>query len=81
METIAMIDGINNKSSPADGTTTVLTSSDALSSPSSAVTSKDSPTVANVEEVNNLKKSLQDEKAISEAREKQIAEVRFLVLD
>ncbi|MGA0861038.1 MAG: hypothetical protein ACO3R2_15850, partial [bacterium] len=81
METIAMIDGMsNNKTPPSDGATTVP-SSDALGSPSSAVTSKESHTVAHVEEVNNLKKSLQDAKAISEAREKQIAEVRLHIHD
>lgn len=71
-----MIDGMNNKttSSPGDATTAPA-SSDPLSSPNSAITSKDSSNVANAEEVNNLKKSLQDAQAISEAREKQIAEV------
>jgi len=69
METIAMIDGMNNKS--PDGATT----SDALSSPSSGVTTKDSPNTANAEEVNNLKKCLQDAQAVSESREKQIAEL------
>lgn len=74
-----MIDGMNhNKTSSPEGATTVPSSSDPLSSPNSAVTSKDSTNVANVEEMNNLKKSLQDAQAISEAREKQIAEVRQL---
>ena len=76
METVAMIDGMNhNKTSSPDGATTVPSSSDALSSPSSAVTSKESTSAAYAEEVNNLKKSLQDAQAISEAREKQIAEL------
>jgi hypothetical protein len=78
METIAMIDGMNHKTSSPDGAAT-LPSSDPLSSPSSAVTSKESSNTANAEEMNNLKKSLQDAQAISEAREKQIAEVRILI--
>jgi hypothetical protein len=81
MDTIAMIDGMNNKnaSSPdAAAAGAVHSSTDALSSPSfSAVTSKES--TVNAEEVNNLKKSLQDVQAVSEAREKQIAEVRYFM--
>ena len=74
-----MIDGMNSKTSSSPGdATTAPASSDPLSSPNSAITSKDSSNVANAEEVNNLKKSLQDAQAISEAREKQIAEVSFL---
>lgn len=68
-----MIDGMNGKS--PDGATTVPSSSDVLSSPSSGVTTKDSPNTANAEEVNSLKKCLQDAQAVSESREKQIAEV------
>ena len=80
METIAMIDGMNNKNTSSfDGATTVPSSSDALSSPTSAITSKESPNVASAEELNTLKKSLQDVQAISEAREKQIAEVRLSI--
>lgn len=78
-ETIAMIDGLNNKNSSfPDGTTSGLapSSTDVMSSPSfSAVTSKESSGLANSEELNSLKKNLQDVQAISESREKHIAEV------
>ena len=81
METIAMIDGLNKNSSFPDGTTAGIppSSTDAMSSPSfSAVTSKESSGLANSEELNSLKKNLQDVQAISESREKQIAEVSFI---
>mmetsp|Transcript_29756 Transcript_29756/g.63097 ORF Transcript_29756/g.63097 Transcript_29756/m.63097 type:complete len:1002 (-) Transcript_29756:423-3428(-) len=82
METLAMIDGMNNKnvqSSPDGTTTAVISSSDAaMSSPafSAGVAggSKDSP-VANGEEVTQLKKSLQDIQVIAETRDKQITEL------
>ncbi|KAL3785307.1 hypothetical protein HJC23_008871 [Cyclotella cryptica] len=79
METIAMLDGLNNKkSSFPDGATSGIapSSMDATSSPSfSAATSKESSGLANAEELNTLKKSLQDVQAVSESREKQIAEL------
>mmetsp|Transcript_6260 Transcript_6260/g.10867 ORF Transcript_6260/g.10867 Transcript_6260/m.10867 type:complete len:1006 (+) Transcript_6260:325-3342(+) len=81
-ETLAMIDGMNNKkimSSPDATTSAVVSSSDgAMSSPafSAAVTggSKDSPAL-NGEDVIHLKKSLQDAEVISETRDKKITEL------
>lgn len=82
METLAMIDGMNNKNvlSAPDGTATALMSSSdaAMSSPafSAAVAGglKDSP-AATGEEVTQLKKSLQDIQVIAETRDKQITEL------
>lgn len=87
METIAMIDGMNNQkqsSSPGGATAGgVVSSSDVMSSPSfSAVTgtSKESAGVHS-EELAQLKKSLQDVQVIAETREKKIAEVRLSSTD
>ena len=83
METLAMIDGLNNYknvATPPDGAA-VVSSSDVLSSPSfsaTAGTSKDS--LSNGEDISQLKKSLQDLQVIAEAREKKIAEVRYCML-
>lgn len=82
METLAMIDGMNNKnvlSTPVGTATPAISSSEAaMSSPgfSAAVTggSKDS-SGANGEEVTQLKKSLQDIQVIAETRDKQIMEL------
>ena len=79
METLAMIDGMNN-SSPDGATTTVVSSADgAMSSPAlSAAAAGGSKEAqgASSEEVAQLKKSLQDTQAIAETRDKKIAEVR-----
>ena len=83
METLAMMDGINAKHvalSPHGHTSAVVSSSDggAMSSPTFSATvggeSKDSP-AANVEEVAQLKKNLQDVQVIAETRDKMITEV------
>lgn len=80
METLAMIDGMNNKNvlSSPDGTTAVVSSEGAMSSPafSAAVAggSKDSPAV-NGEELAQLKKSLQEIQVVSETRNKKIMDV------
>lgn len=84
METLAMIDGMNNKNvgSPPDGTAAVSSSdAGAMSSPAfsssigAAGGSKDSSSPANSEEVAQLKKSLQDIQVIAETRDKKITEV------
>lgn len=82
METLAMIDGMNNKnvmSSPGGTTSAAISSSDgAMSSPSFSTAvaggSNDS-SAASAEEVAQLKKSLQDVQVIAEARDKKITEV------
>lgn len=81
METLAMIDGLNNNRSglfSPDGNSAMVTSSDqAFSSP--AHSAADSP-AANAEEVAQMKKSLQDIQSIANERDKMIVDVRNHVL-
>lgn len=80
METLAMIDGMNNKNvmaSPDGVTTAVVSSSEGvMSSPAFSTAlaggSKDSP---DGEEVAHLKKTLQDIRVIAETRDKKITEL------
>ncbi len=80
METIAMIDGMNNQkhtlSSP-DGAA-VVSSSAVLSSSTFSATARGNvgDSVANSEDAAQLKKNLQDVQVIADAREKKISEVR-----
>lgn len=81
-ETLAMIDGMNNKnavSSPDGTAAAVVSSSDgAMSRPAfsaGATAGSKEPNAANAEEVAQLKKSLQDTQVIAETRDKKIAEV------
>lgn len=84
METIAMIDGMNNQkhalSSPNGAA--VVSSSDAMSSPtfSSATRGNVGDAVVNSDEAAQLKKNLQDVQVIADAREKKISEVREMLL-
>ena len=83
METLAMIDGMNNKNVSSPDGTAVVSSSDAgaMSSPAFSSSAgaaggpKDASSPANSEEVAQLKKSLQDVQVIAETRDKKITEL------
>lgn len=79
METIAMIDGLNNhkhNTTSPDGTT-LVSSADVMSSPAFSTTARTATgdSMVNGEELAQIKKNLQDVQVIAESREKKISEV------